>query len=300
MNDRAAALNIGGEYRRPADFVRRRNGFLDKATTMATDERAQLAAPTAHPLDVQPQSMLAPPLSIADLCAMDDPADDFLIEGVVPMLGNLLIAAYPKSAKTWLLLLMAISIATGTPFLGRFTVPQRRKVGLILMEDRDHRIRRRLRRLLLGLGLTMDDIDGWLYLWFRPRHFKLNSPAIMYELNGYVQDFELSALGIDNWVNVAKGNANQSEDVMPQLDAFRDACAPNCTPILVHHAKKTGADNTDDLRLADIIRNSGDFSGWYDAGIVLSRKNETAPVKFRMEMRDDPAPEPFAFTLADE
>lgn len=255
-----------------------------------------IEAPSAE----APITRVPPPLSINELIALDEPEEDFLVNGLIPTSGNVLIAAYPKTCKTWLLLHLAMCVALGKPFLGKFDVPQRRRVGLILMEDRTHRVRRRLRRLCLGMDATMDDLEGWLFLWFRPPRFKLSDPLLIAELAGHVDELNLEMLGLDNWTNVASGKSNESDDVAPQLDAFRDACGDACTPVLVHHAKKNGGNDTENQRLTDLIRNSGAFGGWYDAGILLERKNEASPVRVRMEMRDDPGEEPFAFELEDE
>jgi len=260
----------------------------------------ELGVSIETPATEVPIARLPAPLSINELVALDEPEESFLVNGVLPTSSNGLIAAYPKTYKTWLLLHLAMCISLGKPFLGKFEVPQRRRVGLILMEDRQHRVRRRLRRLCLGMDATMDDLEGWLYLWFRPPRFKLSDPVVIDELGGYVDELGLEMLGLDNWTNVASGKSNESDDVAPQLDAFRDACGDACTAVLVHHAKKTGGNDTSDQRLTDLIRNSGAFGGWYDAGIVLERKNETSAVRVRMEMRDDPGVEPFAFDLTDE
>jgi hypothetical protein len=280
-------------------------------TTAQLDEMAFEAEPTpadeatsASQLEDKPH--FPPPLSIRELLQQPEPEDVFIIEPFLPADGNVLLAAYPKCFKTGFLLSLSIAAATSRPFLGMFAVPRRHRVGLVLMEDRAHRIRRRLQRLCLGLqprGIDMELLQGQMWLWFRPP-LLLSDPRSTLELGRYVQEHEIDLLIVDSWSYVATGNPNDADIVTPQLMALSGlrAQAAGLTTLLVHHARKTlqGQPGTDDERLTDVIRNSSAFGAWYDSGIVLSRQNETAPIKVRMELRDLPAPDAFTFTLEDE
>lgn len=93
---------------------------------------------------------LPSPIGVEELLAIEDPLEEWLVEGLLPAGGNLLLAGYPKTYKTMVVLELAVSLCTGTPFLGRYEVPTRRRVGLVLMEDMPHRVRQRLHRLCLG------------------------------------------------------------------------------------------------------------------------------------------------------
>ena len=242
---------------------------------------------------------LPPPLGIPELMLVEEPEEEWLVEELILVASNAMLAAYPKTYKTMLLLELAVALATGTPFLGRFRVPLRRRVGIVLMEDQAYRVRRRLARILAGRGLTLDDVDGWLYLWFRPP-LRFDDETVV-ELGDYAAELDLDFLGVDSWAYVAGGDSNSSDDVTPQLQALSAARVkrPGLTLALVHHARKESGDRGG-KRLTDIIRNSSAFGAWYDVGIVLSREDELSPVTVRAELRDHPAPEPFAFTVEDE
>lgn len=243
---------------------------------------------------------LAAPTSITALIAAPEPTDHYIVDGLVPADGNLLLAAYPKSHKTNLVLGMSVSATTALPFLGRFSVSRRHRVGLVLMEDRAHRVRRRLRRLCEAHSIDLEDLNGYLHTWFRPI-LRLNDPRVMDDLRGYVERLDLDMLWIDSWAYVATGNSDDSDVVAPQLDALsrlRDD-KPGLAVGLTHHARKTQGDTTGQ-RLTDVIRNSSHFSAWYDAGYVLSRTDETSPVTVRAELRDLPAPASFSFLVEDE
>ncbi|HUF76187.1 MAG TPA: AAA family ATPase, partial [Longimicrobiales bacterium] len=248
----------------------------------------------------QPARRLAPPVSVSELLQMPEPEEEWLVEGLIPASGNVLLAGYPKTYKTMFLLELGVSLATTTSFLGRFRVPRYRRVGIVLMEDQAARARRRLRRICAAHGVDLKDLDGWLYLWFRPP-LRLSDQTVV-ELGEYARDLDLDLLAVDSWAYVATGDSNSSDDVTPQLQAL-SACRvrrPGLTVQLTHHARKEKGESVDSLRLTDIVRNSSAFGAWYDSGLVLSRRDETSPVTVRAELRDFATPEAFAFTVEDE
>jgi len=242
---------------------------------------------------------LPPPMGIAELLKVEEPKEDWLVEGLIPAAGNVLLAGYPKTFKTMWLLELAVALASETPFLGKFKVPQCRRVGIVLMEDQAHRVRTRLKRLCAGRDITLDSLDGWLHFWFRPP-LRLDDITAV-ELADYDRELDLDFLGLDSWAYVASGDSNSADEVTPQLQALSEVRLerPNVTVLLTHHARKElGQKNA--TRLTDTIRNSSAFGAWYDAGLVLARKDETSPVTVRAELRDYAAPEAFAFTVEDE
>lgn len=270
--------------------------WLDAGGTV--EELERLLRETPAPADTP--SKIGPPMSIADLLAVEEPAERWIVPGLIPADANVLVAGYPKTHKTNFALAFGVSATTASPFLGRFEVPAAFRVGLVLMEDRAHRIRRRLERLAQGCGYELGDLNDWLFLWFRPS-LRLSDRVAMKELGEWVARMDLDALWIDNWSLVSTGNSNDADEVTPQLDALTELreSRPGLTVILTHHARKAGQDRGAE-RLTDIIRNSSAFGAWYDVGVVLSRKDELSPVTVRAELRDLPSPEPFSFTVEDQ
>lgn len=250
------------------------------------------------------QRRLPPPVSVSGLRQLvaTAPPEEWLVRGVIPTDANILLVAYPKSGKTLLVEDLVISLASGTPFLGRFPVAGQRRVGLVLMEDGRRQTLARLERMCLGKGLSLDALEGWLHLWFRPPLTLVDEAAVQ-ELGDYVTELELDFLAIDNFQNVNVGNENQTADVQPQLmklSALKER-RPGLTVQLTHHARKEGKGQAPSAqRVTDLIRGTGSFGGWFDVGIVLSRRDERAPVTVRLEARDGPAPAPFAVLIEDE
>lgn len=303
VRDRAGFREAASRHRRGYQAAMSPNGvsFAEYANTEANDFRD--LAERATDTEAGPGGRRLPaPLGILDLLEVEEPEHDWLFEGLISAGGNVLCAAYPKSFKTMFLLLVAVCLAAGKPLFGMFPAPVRRRSGLILMEDQAHRIRHRLARLCQGLGIALRDLDGWLHLWFRPKIQLLDKP-LMAELGAYARDLDLDLLAIDSWSYVAEGDSNSSDDVGPQLQAFGDLRdhRPGLTTWLTHHAKKTAGQDTSELRIADIVRNSIHFSAWYETGVLLERKAEDSNlVTIRTDLRDGAPPPALAVDVLDE
>lgn len=246
---------------------------------------------------------IPPPLSLRQLMQAEEPEEDWLVDGLIPAGGNILLVGYPKTYKTMFLLELGIALASGTDFMGKFNVPEAKKVGIILMEDQEHRVKRRIERLCEGRYLNPDTLYGQMHFWFRPP-VRLNENQVAKELAEYAGDLGLDFLAVDSWSYVSVGNSNSADEVTPQLQrlSYVRHANPKLAIQLTHHARKelVGQDSNGGGRVPDEIRGSGAFGAWYDTGVVLSRKDETAPVKVRTELRDFPAPDPFVFSVDDQ
>lgn len=95
----------------------------------------------------------------------------WLIQEVWPVDCYGAVVAPPKAGKSWLLLDMAVSVATGTPFLGHYPVEEPRKVMYYWCEGSKRGLRRRLRSILQSKGLTSADLHGL--------HFRLAAPNLL-------------------------------------------------------------------------------------------------------------------------
>lgn len=251
------------------------------------------------PLHPPEASKIPAPTTVGDLLRLEEPEEVFQIEELMEADANIILGAAPKTHKTNLVLHVAVAGAAGRSVLGSFRVPEPLKIGLVLMEDRPHRVKRRIERIAASEGVDPQSLEGRLFVWFRPS-LRLGDMEAIAELGDYVEELDLDMLWIDSFSYVSVGDSNSADEVTPQLMALsslRDR-RKGLTVGLTVHAGKHQEHRGD--RVTDIIRGSGAFGAWYDSGIVLSRKDEHAPVTMRVEHRDLPAPEPFAFTVSDE
>ena len=86
-------------------------------------------------------------------------APTWLVEGLLPAGCCAILAAEPRIGKTWLAQDLVVSVASGTPFLGRKT--QQRNVLYVPAEDALPDFARRLHDLRRGRGLPTDASSAW-------------------------------------------------------------------------------------------------------------------------------------------
>ncbi len=298
--DRLDAMAAVFELHQPLEEIRRDMGHA--LAKLDSGERIRLGVALGIlPGDPEQEGGFPSPRSVGEILAEPETEATWLAEGLIPAGGNLLVAAYPKTFKTFFVMALAVAGATGQPFLGRFETQRALRTGLILLEGGEREQARRLDRLAMGMGISGECLESLIYVWHRPP-LRLNDPIAMLSLGRFAADLDLDLLVIDAWAYAAEGNSNEDWTVTPQLQAvsrLRDH-RPGLSTLIVHHARKSGSDPEGE-RLTDIIRGSGAFGGWYDAALVLARKDEASPhVTVRTELREYPSPKSFAFTMEDE
>lgn len=200
--------------------------------------------------------------SMASLCSRDIAPPCYVVPGLIPN-GITILASPPKFGKSWMCLDLAISVATGTEFMGQET----RKNGVIYLalEDGDYRLKERSlkvagdRELAENLLLVKDApplADGLLPML----------KALMAEATGSV------GMIIIDTLQKIRGTAGKTEGVygydyreLGQLHKF--ALDNNIAVVLVHHLNKGG----DDGDFVSRLNGSTGISGAADAIITLSR-----------------------------
>jgi RecA-family ATPase len=99
-----------------------------------------------------------PVVRVAEL-GSDEIAERWLVEQLWCARSVGVIGGAPKCAKTWLGLDMALSVATGTPCLGKYTVPEPGPVLIYLAEDALQAVRSRIDGMARHRGLDLDEVE---------------------------------------------------------------------------------------------------------------------------------------------
>lgn len=247
-------------------------------------------------------------MSFLDLLTDQTPDEpDYIEPNFLGPSTFLLIAGPPKAQKSFLLMELLTSCATGTTFLGgRFTVPRPLKV-FYLQAEMGRKLLKKRAQMMSFLPPEHKALLGRNLFVTERFHMLLDEAGVAAAAETIMAAFPDGGpdiIAIDPLANLFDG---ESEDKAPEVMAFltqrvealRRAVNPKAAVVMVHHsAKKNAEDMNRDPFVA--IRGSGALRGYYDTGVIIYRKSEEAPErKIFIECRNGESPEPMTVRLTD-
>jgi hypothetical protein len=186
---------------------------------------------------------------------------EWLVRGVLVARQPAVIGGPQKTLKTTLAVDLALALASGTPWLGKFPCPARKRVAVLSGESGAFTLQETARRVCAAKGIALGDL-GDMLLW----QFTLPQLANLSQLDA------LGAGLAKNRIDVvlvdplylallagAEGavRAENLYEVGPLLLRVAVAClSAEATPILLHHTRKTAGTVGEPLELTDLA-----FSG---------------------------------------
>jgi hypothetical protein len=179
----------------------------------------------------------------------------WLIQGLWPADAYGVLAAQEKAGKTWAALDLAVSVATGRPWLDHFACPTPGPVLVFLGEGGERATVRRIEAIATAKGVDPDQLANQLRLCFRvPR---LAAPGAGSELAAIEAELEAhpAALVVLDPLYLAAAGASGANlyDMGGVLQAIQGVCQhAGCALLVVTHWNKTG-----DGRGADRISGAG-------------------------------------------
>lgn len=179
------------------------------------------------------------------------------------------IGGAPKCAKTWLGLDMALSVATGTPCLGEYAVPEPGPVLVYLAEDALRAVRERIEGMARHRGLDLDGVE--IYVITVPV-LRLDHDRDRARLWETVRRLRPRLLVLDPLVRLHGIDENHAGDVAELLGYFRTLQRElGLSVLLVHHTRKNSADG---VAAGQGLRGSGDIHAFGDSNLYLQRTKE--------------------------
>ncbi len=199
----------------------------------------------------------------------------FTIENFLPRPGLAILGAVKKAKKSWLVLDLAIQVASGKPILGLST--KKASVLYFALEDGQRRISQRLKLMQAPSMLPIT------FIYDFPQ--KINTPAGKRLLNDMVGELK-PGLAIIDTLAASKNSAideNDNGQMADLINFFHDVCNANDLSLLLvaHHGKKSSGDVGFDIRGASSTPGATDVN----AGLYRQMDGTT---NLKVEGRDIP------------
>jgi AAA domain-containing protein len=209
-----------------------------------------------------------PVLRVAELPS-DEIAERWLVEELWCARSVGVIGGAPKCAKTWLGLDMALSVATGTPCLGKYAVPEPGPVLVYLAEDALVAVRERIEGMARHRGLDLDQVE--VYVITAPV-LRLDLERDRTRLWQATRRLRPRLLVLDPLVRLHGIDENRAGDVSELLAYFRSLQRElGLSVLLVHHTRKNAGDG---VTAGQGLRGSGDLHAFGDSNLYLQRTKD--------------------------
>lgn len=198
----------------------------------------------------------------SELWDLADQPVQWLVDNVFSCDQPTIFGAKQKSLKTTLLTDLAVSLASGMAWLGKFEVSQRRRVLFVTGEASEAAAIRKVRRAARSRNLRREDFTDCL------RIEAITFPTLPSESDCHAVAAAVTAHGIEVvildplYMGLQGINTSNLTEVGPAMRQFMAACRP-ANVIIAHHVKKTAsfddAPNLEDLSQAGIAEFAGNY-----------------------------------------
>lgn len=209
-----------------------------------------------------------PVVRIGEIPSEDNP-QRWLVEQLWGASSVGVIGGAPKCSKTWLGLDLALSVATGTPCLGKYAVPERGPVLVYLAEDALPIVRERVAGMAQHRGLDLDRVQ--IHVITVPI-LRLDREPHRTQLLETARRLRPRLLLLDPLVRLHGLDENHATEVAGLLAYFRSLQRQlDLSVILVHHTRKNAPAG---IAAGQGLRGSGDLHAFGDSNLYLRRTKE--------------------------
>ena len=219
-------------------------------------------------------------VNYTDFMGMDLSKQSWLVEDIWMESSHGLISGEPKAYKSWLAAELAVSVASGKPFLGKFTVHKRGPVLMVEEENAPWIVQDRLRKIVNARGLLKGTVDS-TGISFPPSlpvkilaHAGLNlrEDESKELLETEIINTRPILLILDSlYLVLGDINENQANEIRPVLQwLLRIRYKYNVAIAVVHHWNKNGASERGGQRMLG----STIIHGWVESAMHVRLRDQ--------------------------
>jgi hypothetical protein len=225
------------------------------------------------------------------------PTPEWLVEGIWQEGSCGMIAGEPKTYKSVLCTDLALSIASGVPFLGCIPVNKQGSVLFIQEENSASTVHDRVNKIAYSKGLGIETPFGYQLTPDLPVYFSNNFGTDLTDetslklIEDTVAKIRPSIIMLDPlYMMLGSGNENDASEmraVLKWLTSLRNNYG--CAVLVIHHYKK-GTKQTNN-RGGQNVRGSSSFHAWVESAMYLRTTDSPYMVDIEREFRSFPSSE---------
>ena len=232
---------------------------------------------------------------LSTLLSVPDEPIPYLIERLLVAAANGFIGGEPKSLKSWVALHIALCLGLGVRVFGRYPVPQPMRVLFISEEDGERRIKGRIWKLLMGLGMNPPGDDFFRYSI--KAGIMLDDPEWIERLRAEMAEYKPGIVIGDVFELMHSKDGDKRSEMKPvfrNLDRLREEFS--CGFLLADHFKKAsvGTSKRGGQRLSGTVGKHA----FGECSLYLFPTQGTNRVRVETELKDGPS-EVFGLALED-
>lgn len=246
------------------------------------------------PVDPQTRLPLVPFEAI-----MRDPLPpiDWLVDPLIARGDRVVVYGEFGSMKSWLLLHLGLHMAAGQPWLGKFPLPERRRVLYVDEEMNERTLRRRIKRLGVGAGFEKEALP---FQAMSRVGVRLNDQGAANLLRALENSrFDPEVVIVEALRRVLVGSENEARDISEFWRSVEPLRKGEKTLIVSHHMRKPSAAFGSNAP-RDRASGSTDILAGADAAFAIARMSGDAVVIECVKSRGAEEASAFVVSLYDE
>lgn len=207
-------------------------------------------------------------VALPDFMANTSEDVTWLVDGLLPMESAAILGGPPNSAKSWVLFVLALSVATGEIFLQTFATTK----GPVLLIDEESAptlLARRFRRLMRGMNISSPPDNIYVSVG---RGYRLDDEASVMKLDQLLTDLRPAMVIFDSLIRLHNADENSSREMSRVFHVVKWLKQRHKIAIVfADHHKKPGPIRTS---LEFELRGSSDKLAFVDTLLSLSRNDD--------------------------
>lgn len=202
-------------------------------------------------------------ITLQDLLSSQIESPAWLVDQLIPGNGIACIAGRPKVGKSFVVLELAASIASGEPLFGQFEV-DKKNVLIISKEDGQAQLKERINKLNIDRSLSIA-ISTDQNIFF-------DDDSMLPKILNLVHQYDAQVVIIDSFIRINRGDENTSKGITLIHRVFKQLNDEGITIIFIHHHGKEDSQHA--RSGGDSLRGSSDIYAMIDTLMTLRKENE--------------------------